>query len=104
MQIKPIKIQEFTISLQSSSLDDLKVLKQEVETKLERILQSNELMEKLMNKEIQSSPEYDSDEFNELNDDDVKIYKDAIKENFFVLNNQRSMIEALDNEIKTREI
>ncbi|GMM27613.1 hypothetical protein DAMA08_003290 [Martiniozyma asiatica (nom. inval.)] len=104
MQIKPIKIQEFTISLQSSSLDDLKVLKQEVETKLERILQSNELMEKLMNKEIQSSPEYDSDEFNELNDDDVRIYKDAIKENFFVLNNQRSMIEALDNEIKTREI
>ncbi|TID21145.1 hypothetical protein CANINC_003425 [Pichia inconspicua] len=103
-----ISLVDFQLAIKDSSDEQLHSILQKLQTSISRLEESNQLMEKLMNKEqrekVVSGSEDDEDEFNPITDEDIKIYTESIRENKFVIQNQKDRCKIIEEELNVRNL
>lgn len=104
-----ISLVDFELAIRDSSDEQLSFILGKLETSIARLEDSNELMEKLMNKEQKQragsgSEEDEDDEFDPVTNDDVKIYVESIRENKLVIENQISRCKIIEDELNNRNL
>ncbi|GMG33470.1 unnamed protein product [Ambrosiozyma monospora] len=117
----PISISEFKLAIKDLSDGELKTIKQRLTVSIQRLNDSNKLMDKLLNKQLskiakenydddskvhrQSTDDVnddDDDDYENVSDGDVQLFKESIGENEKVIYNQEQRIEAIDEELTNR--
>ncbi|ODV85351.1 hypothetical protein CANARDRAFT_17381 [[Candida] arabinofermentans NRRL YB-2248] len=106
---RPISLSEFSLAIKDLSIDELKNIKKKLDISINRLEESNKLMSELLarvNKQQQSSADNDDDddddEFDTVDESDELIYKESIKSNEFVIENQINRIEKINEELSYR--
>lgn len=104
-----ISLVDFQLAIKDSGDEQLQTILEKLITSISRLEESNQLMRKLMNKEQKekkegSGSEGEEDEFNPVTDDDIKIYKESIKENEFVIQNQQDRCRIIEEELGIRNL
>lgn len=99
---KPIQIDEFKTAIGEMSSDELVKIRNEIKNSIRHLERSNSRLEKYIAKiegQPKESSEVDSsDELGSIEDGDLQLYQESLRENLTVLNNYNERIEALDQE------
>lgn len=99
---RPIQIDEFKTAIGDMSSDELLRIRYEILNSIKHLERSNSRLEKYVAKiegRLRNSPEMESsDELESIEDGDLQLYQESLRENRMVLNNYNERIEALDQE------
>ncbi|GMF00477.1 unnamed protein product [Ambrosiozyma monospora] len=124
----PISISEFKLAIKDLSDGELKTIKQRLTVSIQRLNDSNKLMGKLLKKQlskiakenyddevngdskvnvqtgdaVNEDGDDDDDDYENVSDGDVQLFKESIGENEKVIYNQVQRIEAIDEELTNR--
>lgn len=110
---RPISLMDFEIAVHDLSDQELGSILEKLHVSISRLIQSNELMQSLMDKEKKKCEEThiadgevaeEDDEFDTPTKDDIKIYRDSISENEVVIENQRARCRIIENELELRNL
>lgn len=104
-----ISLVDFQLAIKDSSDEQLHIILGKLQTSIGRLIESNELMQRLMNKEKKEKAESRSeddedDEFDPVTDHDIKIYCESIKENELVIENQKDRCQIIEEELNIRNL
>lgn len=99
---RPIQIDEFKTAIREMSSDELTRIRNEIGNSIRHLTRSNSRLEKYIAKiegKPKESPGLDSsDELESIEENDLQLYQESLRENQMVLNNYNERIEALDQE------
>ncbi|GAV50106.1 hypothetical protein ZYGR_0S02400 [Zygosaccharomyces rouxii] len=99
---RPIQIEEFKTAIGDMPSDELARIRNEIGNSIRHLERSNARLEKYIAKiegRPKNSPEVDSgDELESIEEGDLQLYQESLRENQTVLNNYNERIEALDQE------
>lgn len=112
---RPISLMDFEIAVHDLPDQELGSILEKLHVSISRLIQSNELMRSLMDKEKKKSENIaegevagedddDDDEFDTPTKDDIKIYLDSISENGMVIENQQARCRIIENELELRNL
>ncbi|GAV55013.1 hypothetical protein ZYGR_0AS03360 [Zygosaccharomyces rouxii] len=99
---RPIQIDEFKTAIGEMSSDELARIRNEIGNSIRHLERSNSRLEKYIakieGKPKESSEVDSSDELESIEDGDLQLYQESLRENQMVLSNYNERIEALDQE------
>lgn len=99
---RPIHIEEFRTAIEGMSSDELARIRHEIENSIRHLNRSNSRLEKYVAKiegHVRDSPDLESsDDLESIEEGDLQLYQDSLRENQLVLDNYKERIEALDQE------
>lgn len=121
---RPISLIDFEVAVRELSDEELSTILGKLHVSISRLVQSNELMQKLMDKEKKKSenlhlseeivledgqeaeedPDSDGDEFDTPTKEDIQIYIDSISENALVIDNQKARCHIIKDELEMRHL
>lgn len=121
---RPISLIDFEVAVRELSDEELSTILGKLHVSISRLVQSNELMQKLMDKEKKKSEnlhlseeivledgqeaeedaDSDGDEFDTPTKEDIQIYIDSISENKLVIDNQKARCHIIENELELRHL
>lgn len=110
---RPISLIDFQIAIRELSDSDLDSIFHKLQNSITRLVDSNNLMQNLMDKEknkgnkefdYKEEEEDDDDEFNPVTDNDIEIFINSINENKIVIDNQLQRCEIIKNELDIRNM
>ncbi|CUM62940.1 uncharacterized protein PRCAT00000500001 [Priceomyces carsonii] len=98
---KPISLEDFKVAIQDLTDDNLISVKSQLELSFRKLNESNEELNKeiqALNDILQSGSNGDEEELKR----DLEIYRDSIKENKVVIENQVARLSILQEQLKHR--
>lgn len=99
---RPIQIEEFKVAIRESSDGELQRVKNEIQNNIRHLEKSNKSLRAYINKiEGKASKDEVLDEIEELDNidsNDLDLFKDSLQENEIILKNNRERIDALEQE------
>lgn len=119
---RPISLMDFEIAVHDLPDQELGSILENLHVSISRLIQSNELMQSLMDKEKkkiekthiaegevageekEDDGDDNDDEFDTPTKDDIKIYLDSISENGVVIENQQARCRIIENELELRNL
>ncbi|VEU20949.1 DEKNAAC101838 [Brettanomyces naardenensis] len=107
---RPIEINDFSVAIRDLTNEQLNTVKRRLTNSVAKLEQSNGLMTDLMNNDIEKAnrdslgdDDDDTDNgYEKVTDDDAKLYKDSIRGNEKVIDNQKLRVVAIDLELESR--
>lgn len=96
---RPVQIEEFKTAISDMSSEELTGLKQEIQNSITHLDRSNARLNKYIARLEGSTKEEDeSEELENIEDGDLQLYKESLRENEILLKNYDERLEALHQE------
>ena len=99
---RPIQIEEFKVAIRESSDGELQRVKNEIQNNIRHLEKSNKSLRAYINK-IEGKASKDEvldgiEELDNIDSNDLDLFKDSLQENEIILKNNRERIDALEQE------
>ena len=99
---RPIQIEEFKVAIRESSDGELQRVKNEIQNNIKHLEKSNRSLrayiDKIEGKAIKDQVIDEIEELDNIDANDLELFKDSLQENEIILKNNRERIEALEQE------
>lgn len=98
---RPVQIEEFTTAIGNMSQAELTRLKQEIENSIGHLSRSNARLNKYISKlqgSTNAADDEESEELEDIDDGDLQLYQESLRENEILLKNYDERLEALHQE------
>lgn len=99
---RPIQIEEFKVAIRESSDEELQRVKNEIQNNIRHLEKSNRSLrayiDKIEGKAIKDQVIDEVEELDNIDANDLELFKDSLQENEIILKNNRERIEALEQE------
>lgn len=98
---RPVQIEEFTTAIGEMSETELARVKQEIENSIGHLSRSNARLNKYISKlqgSVNAADDDESEELENIEDGDLQLYQESLRENEILLKNYDERLQALHQE------
>lgn len=98
---RPVQIEEFTTAIGEMSETELARVKQEIENSIGHLSRSNARLNKYISKlqgSVNANDDDESEELENIEDGDLQLYQESLRENEILLKNYDERLQALHQE------
>lgn len=96
---KPIKLEDFKLAIHDMTVSELNQVKHEIQNSRRHLVTSNSFLEKYIMTLKGEKDEIEGEKLEELDEDDIKLFEDSIRDNEHILENYDARLAAVDEEV-----